>query len=91
MPDPVEARWFEVARGARIALDVLGWGSAPRCMPGEPEECGGTIGQHAASYLAALQAVAQHQLDHMAAPETLVSDIYAHTLEELQAKDAARA
>lgn len=60
-----DASWAEYARAARDALARLGYGLAPRCLPGEDEECGATYAQHTVAYLAAINAVCDHQLAHL--------------------------
>lgn len=59
--------WAEVARDSREALALLGRATGPRCLPGEPDHgrCGGTFAQHACAHLAALKAIADHELSHL--------------------------
>ena len=61
------AAWLEVARSARDALDALGH-HTPRCLPGEPEACGGNAAAHAAALLGAVKAVAEARITHLHEP-----------------------
>jgi hypothetical protein len=79
----LDERWKEVAEASRGALELLGY-RVPRCLPGEPEACGGNYSEHAVAHLTAIKAVADHQLDqHLRPPEWLPGEVYAHTTEEL--------
>ncbi len=80
-----EHNWAEVGRDARSALVLLGYPAMPECMPGEADPCGASAQLHVLAYLATLKAVADHQLDHCGADPAVVSEIYRHTLAELQA------
>lgn len=60
----LDAKWEPVARGALVAMRALGY-DAPDCLPGDPEQCGGTFAQHAMASLGALHALADHHLKHM--------------------------
>jgi hypothetical protein len=81
---PDEA-WAEVARASRDALQLLGRGITPRCLPDEPSPCGGSFAMHACAHLAALKAVADHELEHLGTAMTVISgEIYRHELEDLQ-------
>jgi hypothetical protein len=75
--------WAEVARGARRALAEVGYPEPPACMPDEAEPCGGTAQFHALAYFAVLQAVAEHQLDHLGANPSVVADIQLEAAAEL--------
>jgi hypothetical protein len=57
--------WAAVARASRDALALLGYVVGPRCLPDEAEPCGGSFALHACANLAALKAVADHQLMHL--------------------------
>lgn len=85
MPEIADEAWAEVARASRDALELLGRG-LPRCLPGEPEACGGTFAQHACAHLATLKAVADHQLGHLG-PDCadMHGDVYRHERGELEA------
>jgi hypothetical protein len=76
--------WAEVARGARDALHNLGYPVRLGCLPGEAAPCGGNDAEHVASYLAAIKAIADHQLEHLGpAADPLASTVYRATLLEL--------
>jgi len=77
--------WRPVAEATREALHQLGYGT-PACLPGEPEECGGSDAEHAAANLGALRAVVEHRIVHLgpeAAP--LVEAVTARVRAELAA------
>lgn len=76
--------WKEAAEATRDALALLGYPISPRCLPGEPDSCGGSYRQHLISHLAAAKACADHQLSHAAARPSLVARIYADTAETLE-------
>lgn len=59
-----DREWEVAATGSREALACLGYRIGPRCLPGEPDDCGGTYAEHAGAHLCALIAVAEHQLQH---------------------------
>lgn len=59
--------WCWLAEQSRVALRHLGWNIGPRCLPGEPDECGGTFAQHTVAHMAALTAVINHHLAHLSA------------------------
>lgn len=77
--------WREVARGAREALELLGWGEGPRCLPDEAAPCGAGFALHAAASFATIAAICEHQLEHLG-PELmdLVTPIHARALETLR-------
>ena len=80
MPRPgrrpvADESWAELAGAARQALALLGYGT-PDCLPGGAAPCGGTWAEHAAAGLAALKAVADHHLAHLAPPELMTSTVY---------------
>lgn len=75
--------WAPVARSTREALALLGIRITARCLPGEPEHCGGSYAQHAAAHLASIRAVVDHQLQHLGAPELMVTKIYDKIAAEL--------
>jgi len=81
-----DENWAEVARASRGALALLGRPVGPRCLPGEPDWCGGSFAQHAGAQLAALKAVADHQLSHLGPPAAMITEIYAHELAELESR-----
>lgn len=81
--------WLEVAVRHRQALKTLGW-PVPPCLPGEPEECGGSEAEHAAAYLGALQAVVESKLSHLHGGEKIAADAYAQTVAELAELDELR-
>jgi hypothetical protein len=74
--------WPDVARNTREALRWLGHGITPRCLPDEPEPCGGSFELHAMAHLATIKAICDHQLAHLGACAE-VDEIYRHTLAEL--------
>jgi hypothetical protein len=61
----MDLAWRQVAEAAREALGLLGYPIAPACLPHEAQPCGGGYAGHAAAHLAALNAVADHQLHHL--------------------------
>jgi hypothetical protein len=75
--------WADLAHASRDALGLLGYGIRPRCLPGEPEACGGTFAEHVAAHLAALKAVADHHLIHLGAPAEMLNDVYDRTTADL--------
>jgi hypothetical protein len=81
-----DADWAPLARASRAALARLGYVTEPRCLPGEPGagQCGYTFAEHAAAYLAALKAAADHHLAHLDAPAGLLEYVYAETAAELE-------
>jgi hypothetical protein len=81
--------WADVARASRTALDHLGYGIEPKCLPDEPGACGGSFAEHTAAHLAAIKAVCDHQLAHLGAPAEMIDDVYQHTLAELDHRDQA--
>lgn len=77
--------WAELAQGSREALRQLGYTITPQCLPGEPDECGGTFAQHAMAHLATLKAVADHHLMHLGPDWTeLHGEIYWDVRAELE-------
>jgi len=73
--DTIEASWAPVARAAREALELLGYGELPRCLPGEPDAdaCGEDCASHAGAFLSTLIGVANHQLRHLEFPPGLMA------------------
>lgn len=92
MPEISDESWAEVARDTRTALELFGRAIATRCLPGEPDFCGGTFAQHAAAHLGALKACADHQLSH-AGPDLagMALEVYRRELAELEAGCEAHA
>lgn len=88
-----ERTWHAAAVKFRKALEQLDW-PVPRCLPGEPDECGGTDAEHAAGYLGALQAVVEFKIAHLHFGEhggaTIAEVVYDSTRTELAAIEAAR-
>lgn len=79
MTDP-DQKWADLARASRDALARLGYPVLPRCLPGEPDACGGTFREHAASHLASILAVTDHHLQqHVKPPEKFVAGVYQET------------
>jgi hypothetical protein len=77
--------WREVAEAARGALALLGWAS-PDCLPGEPEECGGSDAEHAVAYLGALRAVVEYRITHLGpGARALIEETAARIAAELAA------
>ena len=58
-----DENWADLARHSRQALAELGYALKPRCLPDEPEACGGTFADHVMAQLAAIKAVADHPPD----------------------------
>lgn len=85
MPETIDQQWAGMARATRAALHQLGWGT-PYCLPDEPEACGGSYAEHTAAHLAALKAVADHHLAHLAPRAQLVDEIYLRTGAELHGR-----
>jgi hypothetical protein len=56
--------WRDLALTTRDALELLIGEKVPRCMPHEPDPCGSDEPHHYVSYTAAVQAVAEHHLEH---------------------------
>jgi hypothetical protein len=56
--------WRALAERTRGALELLDYG-VPRCLPGEPEACGGDDAHHALANLAALRAVVDYKIAHL--------------------------
>jgi hypothetical protein len=80
----LDAEWEPLACSSREALRLLGYAITPRCLPGEPDACGGTFAQHAASHLAALGAVIEHHVGHLGSSfDSLIERIYNDTAEEV--------
>ena len=80
----LDAEWEPLARSTREALSQLGYTITPRCLPGEPDACGGTFTQHAASHLAALAAVTEHHTGHLPPGfDSLIQDVFDRTTEEV--------
>lgn len=85
MAEVTDEAWADVARASRDALALLGCPIGTRCLPGEPEHCGGTFAQHAAAHLAALEAVAEHQFMHLGPRwNAMIAQIYGTALAELE-------
>lgn len=72
--------WAPIARSSREALRQLGYNVDPVCLPDEAKPCGGTFIQHTVAHLAAIKAVADHQLLHTGAPAAMIDDIYQATM-----------
>lgn len=65
LQDPANSEsWAADAHRYREVLKMLGHKS-PDCMPGEPEECGGTYAEHCIGYLGALKARVQFGINHL--------------------------
>lgn len=80
--------WRKVALSARRALDELGY-QTPRCLPGEPEECGGGSASHAVSYFGALRAVAEDRIRHLhddQVLQTIAENAYHAVAEEIDSR-----
>jgi len=75
--------WAQVARDTRQALNLLGYAIGPRCLPDETGACGATFREHAGAHLAAIKAVADHQLAHLNPPDGLVNTTYVAITGEL--------
>lgn len=75
--------WAPVARSTREAMVLLGYRITTRCLPDEPEPCGGNYAQHAAAHLASIRALVDHQLQHLGAPQGVVTEIYDRITAEL--------
>lgn len=55
----------QLAENSRQALALLGYHIEPRCLPGEPDACGGTDLQHVIAHLYSLAAVVSHHISHV--------------------------
>jgi hypothetical protein len=77
--------WANLARGSREALRQIGYTVTPRCLPGEPDACGGSFAQHAMANLATLTAAANHHLIHMGPLAALAPCIYDRVSAEIEA------
>lgn len=79
--------WVFETRAVRDALAALGV-QVPKCLPGEPEDCGESPWAHYASYLAILKANAQFMIEtNLSHPAPGVAvhygeNVYEHALEE---------
>jgi hypothetical protein len=81
-----DEKWAGVARASRDALALLGYVVGPRCLPGEADPCGASFTLHACANLAAIKAVADHQLTHLGPQMGPVhGDIYLDVRSELEA------
>ena len=56
--------WQQYAEHLRNVCEQIGV-THPRCLPGEPDDCGHGYPDHCMSYLASLQAKAEDGLEHM--------------------------
>lgn len=79
----MDLAWRQVAEATRQALGLLGYPIGPACMPHEAQPCGGGYAEHAAAHLAALNAVADHQLHHLGYPPLLHDQVYEKVRAEL--------
>jgi hypothetical protein len=68
--------WAQVARDTRDALALLGFPIEDRCLPDEPQACGGDFSEHAMTHLVTIKAVCDHQLSHLRPPDLMAFDIY---------------
>jgi hypothetical protein len=76
--------WAPIARSTREALSLIGYDITPRCMPDEPQACGGTFAQHTAAHLATMRAIIEHHVSHLGpAWRPLLEDIEANAAEEV--------
>src|SRR5579859_2456584 len=80
-----DQNWAELGRGRRQALAELGYAVGPRCLPDEPEACGGTFTDHVMAHLATIKAVADHHLTHLRPSAACYAEIYTHQQAELDA------
>lgn len=86
-----DADWADVARSTREALALLGHPIDSRCLPDEPDPCGGTFALHAVAHFGVITAVIEHQLAHLggndpASPyHAAFDEIRSHTTAELVA------
>jgi hypothetical protein len=77
--------WKHEAEATREALNLLGCGPMPPCLPGEPEYCGASFAMHAMAHFATLKAIADHQLEHLGPMFVAhAREIYEHELEALR-------
>jgi hypothetical protein len=56
-------------------------------MPDEAMPCGGSFAEHAGAHLAAIKAVADHQLAHLRPPVGLVNATYRSVSQDLANSD----
>lgn len=76
--------WKEVAEKSRECLALMGYPIASKCLPGEPDSCGGSYAQHAMAHMASLKAVCDHQIAHLGMPISAISSaVYDRTAEQL--------
>jgi len=78
--------WADLARNSIQALGLLGY-PVPPCLPDNAEPCGGTYAEHCVANLAALSAVIDHQLKHLAPPDGMFTEIYTDIEAKLQHPD----
>lgn len=79
----IDEEWAPIARSSREALALLGYNIGPKCLPGEPEFCGGSWAQHTMAQMGAIKAVADHHLSHLGALSELHGKIYWRIRDEL--------
>jgi hypothetical protein len=82
----VDLTWREFAEFSRQAAALLGYPIKSPCLPHEAEPCGAGYGMHVAAHLGVIQAVADHQLEHLGMTE-VAQDVYEHTRAELAHRD----
>lgn len=83
-PSVDDGAWAPMARATREALALLGHRIDPKCLPDEPDPCGGTFAMHTMAHLAWLEAIADHELWHLGPEFKRASrDVYWRALGEL--------
>lgn len=76
--------WAPLAHSTREALALIGYDIVARCLPDEPEACGGSFAQHTAAHLATMRAVIEHHVTHLGpAWRPMLQEIQAHAAEEV--------
>jgi hypothetical protein len=77
--------WKEAAENSREALSLMGYHVGARCLPGEPDQCGGTYAEHAMAQMVTLKAICDHELDQHLGPDPRAGKIYDKVFLELNA------
>jgi|SRR5579872_1861474 len=82
------AAWHDIAIRTREALDKLNYPIKPRCLPGEPDECGGTDYEHVCAHLGTLAAVIDDRIRHLheGSAQLIAAEVRAHVAAELAAQ-----
>jgi len=81
-----DEKWAAVAIASREALALLGYEIGPRCLPGEPDHCGGGWADHAGAQLATLIAIARHELVHLGQSPAVTAAIIGTVTEDITSR-----